>query len=273
MALERPPLIQARNYTKANRKPEDTRLEVIHCMQAPEKPNTAENVAKWMAGALAPKASAHYLYDNDSEVQGVLDKDVAWAAPGANHDGRHYELSGYAQQTRQEWLDPFGLSMLARVARRVSENCDLSGNPKTWLGNREVELGRRGITHHLVISEVYKKSSHWDVGYHFPVDLFVDMVRAAPLLQSAPAQNGVPTIMHDAQDFLICPVDGGEQKLQADGGVFNANGCNHYHGSYLEPDMAPHRNAPRTFRAIQRVGTTGYRILANDGATYEFSAP
>lgn len=263
--------IQAAHYTKASRRPQDIRLEVLHTMEAPEKGTTAEAVARYFAGG-SVKASAHYCIDNDSIVQCVYDKDIAYAAPGANHDGRQYEQAGYARQTGDEWRDNYSLSMLVRTAKLVSVKCEESGNAKTWLSDREIAAGKRGICDHAAISRVYRKSTHTDCGPNFPKDMFIDLVRAAPMLTQNPTPSGGTTIMNDAQDFLICPVDGGEQKLQADGGIFNANGCGHYHGSYLEPNMAPHRNAPRTFRAIQRVGQTGYRILANDGATYEFSS-
>ena len=71
-------------------------LLVIHTMEAPEKPDTAENVAKWFAGSTAPQASAHYCIDADSIVQCVQDRDVAWHAPGANHNGLGFEHAGTA---------------------------------------------------------------------------------------------------------------------------------------------------------------------------------
>lgn len=273
MSLESPTFVAARYFTKTNGR--NIRLQILHTMQAPEKPNTAEAVANWWHGATSPKTSAHYCYDSDSEVQCVRDQDVAYAAPGANHDGLHHELSGYAQQSMAEWKDPFSLAMLARCARRVSDRCDLYGHPKTWLSDREVEVGREGITHHAVVSRVYKRSSHWDVGPNFPVDFFIDLVRAAPLLSSAPAQNGQMTIMMDARRALQCPIDGGFQKLQSDGAVFNADGCDHYHGSWFEntPIMIEARkNQPDLpFTDLVRVeggNGTNYVIMRSDGAIY-----
>lgn len=272
--------IQARHYREATRKPEDIRLEVLHTMQAPEKPGTAEAVAAWFAGDSSPIASAHYCIDNDSEVRCVLDKDIAFGAPGANHDGRHYELAGYAQQTTNEWLDPFSDAMLARTAILVAGNCDTSGNAKTWLSNREVETGKRGITHHLVISQVYKKSTHWDVGYHFPVDYFIDMVRAVDLLPDFQKEAIPMAIMNDCVAALRCPIDGGYQKLQFDGGVFNSHGCGHFHRSYLslvDPNTGKHpdEGAMRKFKEIlpteEPRTTTGYVLIATTGETYDFA--
>lgn len=263
--------IQARWYIKANRRPHEIRLEVIHAMQAPEKPATAEGVASYFSST-AKKVSAHTCHDNDSSVRCVYDKDIAYTAPGANHDGRQYELAGYSEQTAGEWKDKFSLSMLARVAVLVNQKCDESGNAKTWLSDKEIAQGRRGICDHAAISRIYKRSSHWDPGPNFPRDLFVDMVRAAPLLTNPNAASGGP-IMNNAVAFLQCPLDGGFQKLQSDGGVFNTDGCDHYNGSYLEPAMDKYKvgqpNLP--FTSMVRVeGGNGtlYAIMRQDGAVY-----
>ena len=53
---------------------------VIHTMESPEKPDTAESVANWFSGSTAPQASAHYCIDGNSIVQCVHDDDVAWHA-------------------------------------------------------------------------------------------------------------------------------------------------------------------------------------------------
>jgi len=59
--------IKAKNYTEGRDSSID--LLVIHTMEAPEKGETAENIASWFAGANAPQASAHYCIDANSVVQ------------------------------------------------------------------------------------------------------------------------------------------------------------------------------------------------------------
>ena len=85
MASSTIPFVQARNYTRGRSNPID--VIVIHTMESPEKPDTAESVAAWFAAATAPQASAHYCIDANSIVECVRDTDVAWHAPGANHNG------------------------------------------------------------------------------------------------------------------------------------------------------------------------------------------
>src|SRR4051794_37904817 len=109
--------IQAKNYTPTKSRSID--LLVIHDMEAPETGDTAENVAHYFANQ--PKgssgSSAHYCIDNNSVVQCVRDHDVAWHAPGANHDGLGFEHAGYARQTAQEWNDAYSKSMLLLSAK------------------------------------------------------------------------------------------------------------------------------------------------------------
>lgn len=262
---------QARWYTPASRRPEDIRLEVLHTVEAPETSRTAEAVANYFATTKV-KASAHRCFDNDSFVGCVHDDDIAYAAPGANHDGRHYELAGYAGQSATDWRDPFSLSMLSRVAIEMHALATASGNALTWLSDDEIKAGKRGVCDHAAISRVYKKSTHTDCGKNFPKDLFVDILRAVPLLNSNPTPGGGYTIMQNAISGRRCPVDGGLQKLQADGGVFNSDGCSHYFGSWLEPNMTQHHAPGRDPVQLidSYIGPEHYAILMRDGTVYDF---
>lgn len=237
-------------------------------MEAPEKGTTAEAVAKYFA-TTTKKASAHYCFDNDSEVQCVLDKDVAYAAPGANSDGLQFELAGYAAQSQGEWKDLFSLSMLSRAAIVAYHKCLEFDIPVVALSNADLLAGKKGIVTHNQVSQAYKLSSHWDPGPNFPMGLFIDLIKAVPLLTQSVTPKGT-TIMMQAVAARRCPIDGGLQVLQADGGVFNMDGCNHYKGSYMEPGMAVHRNAMRYFVDIvdNPADPEGYTIIANDGAVY-----
>lgn len=178
--------IQARNYTAV---PGRRRLDVIviHDMEAPEKAVTAENVAAWFAGPDAPRASAHFNIDSDSIVQGVQVNDVAWAAPGANHNGIQFEHSGYARQVRSEWLDEFGVQMLDRSARLAAALCQEHGIPVQRVTATGLLRGERGITGHGEVSDAFRRSDHHDPGSGFPWDWYLDRVRgylAQPALKA-----------------------------------------------------------------------------------------
>lgn len=168
--------IQARNYRRGRRVP--VRLVILHSMEAAEASTTAENVAKWFAGPSAPMASAHYCVDADSVVQCVREEDVAFAAPGANDDGIQIEMAGYARQTREEWQDAFSSAMLERVAGLCADLCRRHGLPVEYVDEDGLKSGAKGITTHAAVSRAFKRSTHTDPGKGFPMDEFLESVRA-----------------------------------------------------------------------------------------------
>lgn len=161
--------VRARNFRVAARPASSILWLVIHSMEAAEKPNTAENVATWFAGAGAPMASAHYCIDSDSVVQCVALKDVAFAAPGSNAEGIHIELAGYARQTEAEWLDEYSAPMLGRVAGLLAHLSELYGIPLEYVGVDGLQARQKGVTTHFDVSKAFKKSDHQDPGKGFPM--------------------------------------------------------------------------------------------------------
>lgn len=170
------PFVPAKNqnvlWPKTKLRPID--VVVIHTMEAPETSMTAENVAAWFANRNAkypaPPASAHYCLDNDSVVQCVRESDIAWGAPGANHNGLHVELSGYAKQTEAQWADEFSLAMLRRAAWLVARMCREHRIPVTLLSADDLKAKKRGICGHDTVSKAFppKANPHWDPGPWFP---------------------------------------------------------------------------------------------------------
>lgn len=154
-------------------------LVVIHDMEAPEKGDTAENVARYFQN-VDRKASAHYNVDNNSIVQCVLEKDVAYHAPGANHNGIGIEHAGYARQSRGEWTDLYGLQMLDLSVRLVADICSRHAIPLVYVdANRLKTGGARGITTHAQVSLAWRKTDHMDPGLNFPMDEYVAAVERA----------------------------------------------------------------------------------------------
>lgn len=171
--------VQARHYTKGPRTKGPITLVVIHDMEAAETTRTAENVAAWAASAGAAESSFHYALDSDSTVQCVLERDIAWHAPGANHNGVGVELAGYARQTAAEWADAFSTAMIDRAARLVAGICRRHGIPVTFVDAASLQRGERGITTHHEVTKAFKRSTHWDPGPNFPMARFLALVQAA----------------------------------------------------------------------------------------------
>lgn len=169
--------VQARNYTKANRTAAGIELIVIHTMESPEKGSTAENVASWFAGPSAPKASAHYCVDQDSVVQSVKDSDVAWHAPGANHNGIGIEHAGYAKQTPEEWADPASTAMLLLSAKLVAGLCKKYEIPIVRLTPEDLKAKKKGLCGHIDITNAFNEGKgHWDPGPSFPWQQYLEMI-------------------------------------------------------------------------------------------------
>jgi N-acetyl-anhydromuramyl-L-alanine amidase AmpD len=175
---DRWPLKLARWFTPYTNGRRPVRVIVIHDMEFPERSDAAERVAEYFA-TTDTKASAHVCIDNNSVVQCVKDNDIAYAAPGCNTDGIQLELTGYARQTRAEWLDPYSLELLRRAGDVAAQYCLKYDIPVCHMTNVQLAAGEKGIIGHYQASQVYKKSDHGDPGPNFPWDVFMEYVAAA----------------------------------------------------------------------------------------------
>lgn len=147
----------------------------IHTMEAPEGPQTAENVANYFKKV---NASAHVCVDNNSRVRVVRDADTAWTLPGANNRSLNIELAGYAKQSAADWADAYSLAELELAALTSAEWVRAYGIPIKKLSHAEIRAGHKGFVSHDDISKVYKQSSHWDPGPNFPWAYFLGRVAA-----------------------------------------------------------------------------------------------
>jgi N-acetyl-anhydromuramyl-L-alanine amidase AmpD len=176
------PFIQAKHYTKGRMDVTNPpNVIVLHTMEAPEQPTTAEAVARWFASDSAPMASAHYCVDDCSIYQCVLEGDTAWHAKGGNMNKRSIgiELAGYAKQTAEEWHDLYSEKMLDRAAGLVADLCSRYGIPAKFLVGDDIIKGLPGITTHLEITKAYKvPGGHTDPGPHFPMAEFLTKVES-----------------------------------------------------------------------------------------------
>ena len=182
--------IEAANYTKANRS--KVNFIVIHDEETPEKSDSAEAVANFFHNQ--PKnpisdssvnnpvgpggSSAHYVVDNNSIVQCVKDEHVAWdAPPNTTHPHIGIEHSGFASQSRDQWLDSYGKAMLKLSARLVAKKCVKYNIPIVKLSSADLLAGKRGICGHADVSAAWQMSSHSDPGEHFPWDWYMERVK------------------------------------------------------------------------------------------------
>lgn len=176
------PFRQARHFYTGRRRNQRV-LIVVHDMEAPDGPTTAENVAGYFAGPNAPQASAHFCCDQNSVVQCVKVGDTAWAAPNANADGIHIEHAGYARQSQAQWLeDDAVLKISSCVAAELVHTLKLFPGidiPLRRLTVAEIAAGRTsGFAGHLDITRAYRTAGgHTDPGDGFPWEHWFTYVR------------------------------------------------------------------------------------------------
>lgn len=173
--------IIATNYTRIVRVIVD--LIVVHTIEAVEASTTGDNTARWFASGKkhAPRASAHYCFDDDSTILCVPEESIAWAAPGANHNGLQFEHAGFARQRTEEWFDPFSRRMLARSAKRAAVSSARWDIPIEFVDAAGLMRGERGITTHYQVTKGPGKghTTHTDPGRGFPMSTYLGMIREA----------------------------------------------------------------------------------------------
>lgn len=256
------PYVRARYFNATNGRKID--LIVIHDMEAPETNDRAEVVARWFAGSTSPQASAHYCVDDDSIVQCVLDKDIAWHAPGANSNGIGIEHAGYAAQRTDQWADAYSSAELDLSAKLTRMLCEKYQIPVEYVDVAGLKAGRRGITTHLNVSLAFKKSDHSDPGPNFPMAHYIELVRGTPPAASPAAQEVKLVVNAPVVTVLAHPAwNGGYIEVGADGGTF-AFGAPSY-GSLGNVQLS----APIVDADVSPDGA-GYVLLGADGAVYAF---
>lgn len=199
--------VQARWYTGGRISP--VRLVVVHSTEAPEKGETAENVANYFR-TTGTKASAHVCADNNSVVRCVNDSDTAWAAPGANADGLQLELAGYARQSGSQWLDAYGKDLLKQAAGVCAAWCKKYSIPVRRLTRAELRAGRKGFTSHADVSAVYKRSDHTDPGSGFPWDHLLALVHEAMGREAKPPVSSSPDAPEWPGRYLMIGISGND---------------------------------------------------------------
>lgn len=187
-------------------------LIVIHTMEAPEKPETAENIGKGWFGNPKARSSAHYCIDNNSVVQCVELNNVAWAAPNANHNGVQFEHAGYAAQNANGWADDYSKDMLklsAKVAAPIVIEYDI---PIVHLSPAQLRAGKRGFVGHVdVTNGLNGGKGHTDPGTAFPWGWYLSLVA-----EEVAAIKGEKVVSHPVP---VTPVNPISSSLAVDGSL------------------------------------------------------
>ncbi len=185
--LDAIPFLEARHYRVGRRAP--IRFLVIHDMESSEKATSAE---EWQQRTHTQDkvSSVHYGVDNDSICCAVFPTDEAFHAAGGNRDTIGTEHPGVARQTRDEWLDTYGIAMLRRSAALQAALCKRFGIPvrratvADYVAAQNGQPFVGGLLGHIDITEAAKilgraQHGHWDPGPNFPWAYFMALVSDA----------------------------------------------------------------------------------------------
>ena len=160
--------IRAKYWRWANR----TRVDVLvfHSAEVGEFLSSAEAVANYFHLGPPKPASAHLTVDVDSIVRSVPDEHIAFHAP-PNDWSIGIEQAGYAKQTRDEWLDPYGQKMLRLVSKLTAFEAKKWNIPLVWLAVDELKTGARGLCTHNDVRLAFGQTKHTDPGPNYPKDV------------------------------------------------------------------------------------------------------
>ena len=121
----------------------------------------------------APHAggSTHLVVGEDGNYRFLADDVIPCGAPGANDQGLHIELAGFAAWTRAQWLAR--AKTLDCAAAFLAAWSDQYGIPLRFVDAAGLLRGERGVTTHAEVSKVWRLSDHWDPGPGFPMDVLL----------------------------------------------------------------------------------------------------
>lgn len=175
-------------FRPSSRHPDHIGGIVIHTAECGESPTAAEALASWAAGVGGPRASWHFAVDNNSVVQSVLCRNVAWHAGGVNHWTIGIELAGKAGQTPEQWRDDYSKAVIRNAAELCARLADVCGLPIVRASQDDIAEANTfsktsraalkiGFFGHVDANRALGVKGHWDPGPNFPWEDFLSFVR------------------------------------------------------------------------------------------------
>jgi hypothetical protein len=96
-----------------------------------------------------------------------------FSAPPCNSDWWHVCMPGFANQTREQWLDPLSYGHIRGVAKFIHDKWIADGQSwgLSFVFADQLAKGIKGYTSHYQVSLAWRKSNHTDPGPNFPWDV------------------------------------------------------------------------------------------------------
>lgn len=165
---------QAAHYYPGRVNPIDAAF--VHCTISPNRRGGAMGVANYFASP-SSGGSTQWVGDDFDQVRCVADTDTCWGAYGHNSNGLHYELCGYADWDRAQWLEHQPTIMWA--ATQIAEDMKKYGIPYQYPAPIVNGRARNGIhTHYGLPGNDHTDPSPGPSGHgEFPMDVLLREVR------------------------------------------------------------------------------------------------
>jgi hypothetical protein len=141
-------------------------LIVLHSTEG----STAKGAAAWFANT-ASQGSTQLVVDDKECYRTLPDDVVPYGAPGANENGLHIEMAGFASWTREQWMAHE--DTIRRAGALASEWSRLYGIPLQFVDADGLKAKRPGVTTHWEVTKgLNGGKGHVDPGPNFPLDVF-----------------------------------------------------------------------------------------------------
>lgn len=225
--------------------------DILHTSEGSEGTSSAENLARYMGNpgdrttstGSRYGSSYHVVFDTDQIIPAVPYNVVAFSAAGANSQGVHGCFPGVARQTRTEWLDPVSRAMIRQAAAWLLDIEAQLAIPPVRITPAQMRANQRGLGDHLTVTQAFQRTTHTDVGPHFPWDVLYADIQAlrgtppVPPTPPTPTPNPNPLPPFQGVPDVFTPI---EPYRNSDTRGYGGPGVNA--GEYafgLNPDVVP----------------------------------
>lgn len=248
---------------------------VVHVNVGPETQTGAMQLRLYLNSI---DAGYHQIVDNATTVVAATDNQVVWGASGANRDGLHLCLIGYADQTDDQWHDAYSTAERQRAAIVVANWCSKYQIPVKRLSPAQLQAGARGIVGHVDVTAAYggNNAGHYDPGPNFPWTEFLHQVSLRmtppkPVEKVTPMYRPPLVVVGGIAASCAWPA-GGELLAGTEGHVYALDGATYLGGPYGHPYWGDRKAAQIK---VVNYGTLlrrryGYCVVATTGERYDF---
>ena len=202
------------------RRPSHARIDILglHVPVFPERLDGAERIAEYFRSGreilAGRRASTAFCTDPDSGIRCIDDDNYGASARGANANGVHFEMTGFADQTPEQWMDDYSVATMKKTAKIIALYRDEYDIPMTILSERELRQGLpRGMAKHSTMQDVWGGDERSDPGPNFPDEYFVALCRGEETM--APPLDQWNKVWNKARDTTDADPDGIIEWFQA----------------------------------------------------------